>query len=80
MDRGRALGIPAMALLAHALGAHRAAHRLRQQRGIVAQHLQQWRIRRHLDGLRLAILLKGNALCHFQPFHMSARGNQNAER
>ena len=31
VDRGRPLGVPAMPLVAHALDAHRAAHRLRQQ-------------------------------------------------
>src|SRR5207253_6877765 len=31
VDRGRALGVPAVALPAHALNPHRPAHRLRQQ-------------------------------------------------
>jgi hypothetical protein len=34
MDRGRPLGVPALTLMAHALDAHRPAHRLRQQRRI----------------------------------------------
>jgi hypothetical protein len=36
VDRGRALGVPAIALIPHALDAHRAAHPLRQQRGVDA--------------------------------------------
>src|SRR6266436_4413603 len=31
VDRGRALGFPAMPLIAHALNPHRPAHRLRQE-------------------------------------------------
>jgi len=34
VDRGRAFEVPAMPLIAHALDAHRPAHRLRQQRRI----------------------------------------------
>src|ERR1700730_7198547 len=34
---------------------------------LVAQHVKQRRIRGHLDGSRLPVQLKGDALCHLEP-------------